>query len=108
MFLERKSRTQILVCPMSEKGEPRVPLESEYITSTSGIFDPEFSPDSKWITYTSTETGAPEVYIQAFPGPGEKHRIPRSEVRIPPGRQAATNYSIWNQPSRETSPADPR
>jgi hypothetical protein len=61
---------------MAEKGEPRVFLESG--SDTSGgfrIFDPEFSPDSKWIAYTSTETGAREVYVQAFPGPGEKHRI---------------------------------
>ncbi|WP_263354717.1 TolB-like translocation protein [Acidicapsa acidisoli] len=70
------ARTQILVRPMAEKGEPRIFLESGSNTSGSfRIFDPEFSPDSKWITYTSSETGALEVYVQAFPGPGEKHRI---------------------------------
>jgi serine/threonine-protein kinase len=69
-------RTQILVHPMTEKGEPRVFLESGSDTSARfRIFDPEFSPDSKWIAYTSTETGAREVYVQAFPATGEKHRI---------------------------------
>lgn len=69
-------RTQVLVRPMAEKGEPRVFLESGSNTSAGfRIFDPEFSPDSKWIAYSSTETGSREVYVQAFPGPGEKHRI---------------------------------
>jgi serine/threonine-protein kinase len=63
---------QILVRPMAEKGEPRVFLGPG---SLFRIFDPEFSPDGKWIAYTSTETGALEIYVQAFPGPGEKHRI---------------------------------
>jgi serine/threonine protein kinase/Tol biopolymer transport system component len=36
---------------------------------------PVFSPDGRWIAYSSTESGAQEVYVQAFPGPGEKIRI---------------------------------
>jgi eukaryotic-like serine/threonine-protein kinase len=76
ILLVRMPSTQILVRPMTEKGEPWVFLESGSNTVTHHeIFDPEFSPDGKWIAYTSTETGALEVYVQAFPGPGEKHRI---------------------------------
>jgi Tol biopolymer transport system component len=30
------------------------------------------SPDGRWIAYTSDESGTPEVYIQQFPGPGER------------------------------------
>ncbi|HLJ51537.1 MAG TPA: hypothetical protein VKU01_36275 [Bryobacteraceae bacterium] len=37
--------------------------------------DAEFSPDGKWMAYVSNETGANEVYVQAFPGPGHKQRI---------------------------------
>jgi hypothetical protein len=47
-------RTQILVRPMAEKGEPRVLLDN---SARFRIFDPEFSPNSKWIAYTSNETG---------------------------------------------------
>jgi Tol biopolymer transport system component len=36
---------------------------------------PDFSPDGHWIAYTSDESGRPEVYVQAFPGPGERHQI---------------------------------
>jgi Tol biopolymer transport system component len=36
---------------------------------------PVFSPDGRWIAYSSTESGTQEVYVQSFPGPGEKARI---------------------------------
>jgi serine/threonine-protein kinase len=33
---------------------------------------PMFSPDGRWIAYSSTESGAPEIFVQPFPGPGGK------------------------------------
>jgi serine/threonine-protein kinase len=36
---------------------------------------PAFSPDGRWIVYESDETGRPEVYVDAFPGPGERFQI---------------------------------
>lgn len=35
----------------------------------------QFSPDGKWIAYQSNESGRQDVYVQPFPGPGEKRRI---------------------------------
>ena len=34
-----------------------------------------FSPDRRWVTYVSDESGKPEVYVRAFDGSGEKIRI---------------------------------
>jgi hypothetical protein len=31
-----------------------------------------FSPDGRWVTYESNETGRLEIYVQPFPGPGDK------------------------------------
>ena len=31
---------------------------------------PEFSPDGRWIAYSSNQSGRPEVYVQPYPGPG--------------------------------------
>jgi serine/threonine-protein kinase len=36
---------------------------------------PEFSPDGRWISYVSDESGRAEVYVQPFPGPGGKWQI---------------------------------
>ncbi len=36
---------------------------------------PEFSPDGRWLAYTSTESGREEVYVQPFPRPGGKWLI---------------------------------
>lgn len=34
-----------------------------------------FSPDGKWLAYTSDESGQPEVYVQSFPPSGDKLQI---------------------------------
>jgi len=33
---------------------------------------PDFSPDGKWIAFSSNESGRAEVYVAPFPGPGAK------------------------------------
>jgi serine/threonine-protein kinase len=35
----------------------------------------KFSPDGKWVAYCSDESGRPEVYVQSWPGPGQKIQI---------------------------------
>ena len=35
----------------------------------------QFSPDGKWLLYSSNESGRYEVYVQPFPPSGEKWRI---------------------------------
>jgi len=37
--------------------------------------DSRFSPDGRWIAYSSDESGRPEVYVKTFPGPGGKWQI---------------------------------
>ena len=36
------------------------------------VFDARFSPDGHWIAYVSAQSGRAQVYLQAFPGPGER------------------------------------
>jgi serine/threonine-protein kinase len=36
---------------------------------------PKFSPDGRWIAYSSNESGRNEIYAQAYPGPGPKLQI---------------------------------
>ena len=34
-----------------------------------------FSPDGQWLAYSSNESGRDQVYVQPFPGPGDKSLI---------------------------------
>lgn len=36
---------------------------------------PRFSPDGRWLIYTSDESGKREIYVRAYPGPGAKLKI---------------------------------
>jgi len=36
---------------------------------------PRFSPDGRWIAYTSPESGTDEIYVRPFPGPGGKWQV---------------------------------
>jgi len=36
---------------------------------------PKFSPDGKWLAYSSDESGRREIYVQPYPGPGGKAQI---------------------------------
>ena len=52
-------------------GEMRPILESpEY-----QVRYPDLSPDGNWIAYASDESGAWEVYVRPFPGPGDAEQI---------------------------------
>jgi serine/threonine-protein kinase len=65
------SPTSIWVLPMN--GTPRTP--TKFLEPGVTLSDPEFSPDGTWMAYVSNESGQPEVYVQPYPGPGEKIRI---------------------------------
>jgi Tol biopolymer transport system component len=50
--------------------KPRPLLTSEFDESV-----PRLSPDGRWLAYASDESGALEVYVRAFPGPGGRWKI---------------------------------
>jgi serine/threonine-protein kinase len=53
--------------------------------------EPMFSPDGRWLAYTSDEAGRPDVYVQPFPGPGAKWRISTD----------GGTYPTWSRTKRE-------
>ncbi|MGA2260704.1 MAG: protein kinase [Acidobacteriota bacterium] len=46
-----------------------------FLNSQFNEMDPEFSPDGRWIAYSSDESNRFEVYVRPFPGPGMKHPV---------------------------------
>ena len=61
-------RGDIWLLPRS--GAPKPFVQSRFNETT-----PAFSPDGHWLAYVSDESGRSEVYVQPFPGPGEKYTI---------------------------------
>jgi len=49
--------------------------------------EPRFSPDGRWIAYSSNESGRREVYIQPFPGLGGKWQVSSQGGRDPEWRR---------------------
>src|SRR2546422_572780 len=62
----------IFVMSMDGTGarKPTLFLESKF-----ALLYPEFSPDGHWMAYVSAESGLNELYVQAYPGGGEKTRV---------------------------------
>ncbi len=50
-----------------------------------------FSPDGRWITYNSDESGKNQIYVRPFPGPGGKWQVSTAGGRQP----------IWSRNGKE-------
>ncbi|HKA36470.1 MAG TPA: hypothetical protein VKH43_06585, partial [Thermoanaerobaculia bacterium] len=48
---------------------------SDFLKTDFDELEGEFSPDGRWVAYSSNESGRYEVYVQPFPGPGGKYQI---------------------------------
>ena len=46
-----------------------------FATTQFSEWSARFSPDGRWLAYSSTESGRREVYVSAFPGPGGKVQV---------------------------------
>ena len=64
------TRDDVWVLPLANKQLPRPFARSKFNEGSA-----KFSPDGHWVAYSSDESGRPEIYVQAFPGPGLKLQI---------------------------------
>ncbi len=53
--------------------------------------NPAFSPDGRWLAYSSNESGTYEVYVRPFPGPGGVSQISTGGGKFP----------VWSRDGRE-------
>ena len=51
-----------------------------------------FSPDGRWVAYTTTEGGGRRIYVQPFPDTGAKYELPLSAGNI---------YPLWSADGKE-------
>ncbi len=71
--------------PLVQGGKPFPFVETPF-TETQG----QFSPDGKWIAYSSNESGRMEVYAAPFPGSGSRWRVSPPEAAIRDGHGDGT------------------
>jgi serine/threonine protein kinase len=60
--LSGKTRADIWILPLSGDRKPFAYLETQFSEREA-----RFSPNGRWIAYTSDETGPRELYVQSFP-----------------------------------------
>jgi dipeptidyl aminopeptidase/acylaminoacyl peptidase len=61
---------KVIILPL-QGGNPQPLNDSTYAQGS-----PKFSPDGRWLAYCSLEAGnKPQVFVQAFPGPGAKTQV---------------------------------
>ena len=65
-----KTNSDIWALPYGTGQKPFALVENEFEER-----DAQFAPDGRWLAYSSTESGRSEVYVQPFPGPGERTAV---------------------------------
>jgi serine/threonine-protein kinase len=72
-FVPGGDGSDVWLLPFSGDRTPR-----SLIDGKSNQYDPEISPDGRWLAYGSNESGRDEVYVREFPGLGQKTQISRN------------------------------
>jgi serine/threonine-protein kinase len=66
-----------------EPGHPKLGKPELFLGSPANEAYAVFSPDGRWLAYTSVESGTDEVYVRPFPGPGGLWQISTGGGRFP-------------------------
>ncbi|MGH9442277.1 MAG: protein kinase domain-containing protein [Thermoanaerobaculia bacterium] len=71
-----------------------------FLRSPDDEIEPQFSPDTRWLAFASNESGAYEIYLAPFPGPGEKIRVSTAGGTMPRWRKDGTELFYVSQDSQ--------
>jgi Tol biopolymer transport system component len=66
----RKTASDLWVLPLEGDRKPRLWLQTLYSEN-----EPSLSPDGHWLAYVSDESRRNEIYVQPFPGHGERIQV---------------------------------
>ena len=91
-FQGGRTRWDIWMHPMKGGQEEYSFLATQAVESS-----PEFSPDGKWLLYTSDESGRDELFVVPFPGPGAKRQV----------SSGGATFGFWMGDGREIAYATP-
>ncbi|HEV8700940.1 MAG TPA: protein kinase [Candidatus Polarisedimenticolia bacterium] len=83
-----KTQSDVWALPLSGDRKPIPVLQTPFRE-----LEAVFSPDGRWIAYTSDESGRGEVYVTSFPGPGRKWQVSTSGGVLP--RWSGTGREVF-------------
>jgi serine/threonine-protein kinase len=104
-----KTRTDLLL--LGPDGKSRPWLQTEFDEEAAS-----FSPDGRWVSYVSDQTGRAEIWVRPFPGPGAPIRVSAdggrepvwsrngSELFYQSGRKLMTAEVATHQPALQFKP----
>jgi serine/threonine-protein kinase len=78
LFSPNAPRPDVLAIPV-DGGEPRAVAADQLVAEANG----QFSPNGRWIAFTSDQTGRPEVYVISFPELTGKRQVSIDGGTIP-------------------------
>jgi dipeptidyl aminopeptidase/acylaminoacyl peptidase len=67
---DAKNGWDLAALPMAGERKPIVIASAPFEESAG-----QFSPDGSWVAYQSNESGRFEIYVQPFPGPGDRWQV---------------------------------
>ena len=82
----------LILRPLAKPGEAKA-----WIAEPFSERSPAFSPDGKWVAYVSTQTGASEIWVRPFPGPGAPKRVSASGGQEPVWARNGKELFFQNQ-----------
>jgi eukaryotic-like serine/threonine-protein kinase len=74
----RDSKPSVWILPLTGDRKPFSLVQSQFTNN-----QPAFSPDCKWVAYSSNETGQPEIYITHFPDATRRYRVSTQGGAVP-------------------------
>ena len=84
--LSPEGRSELWLLPLGGDHKP-----APFLKSAFNEFQGQVSPDSKWIAYTSDESGRNEIYVQSFPATGAKWLV----------SNGGGNFARWRKDGKE-------
>jgi Tol biopolymer transport system component len=92
--LRQGSGSDLMILPINgdsasgwKAGKPEV-----FLANPWPEFDTAFSPDGRWVAYSSAESGRSEVFVQPFPAAGGKWKI---------SAETGGRYPVWSRTGHE-------
>ena len=83
-YSEYNGGAQIWTATLEEtNGQMKAGKPEQVLTSPFTEVSAAFSPDGKWLAYGSNAAGTDEVFVQAFPGTGERWQISNNGGTFP-------------------------